>query len=216
MGSWSSLSSLLCAILMPLFLALGQPERLRRQVTSEAGLHLYPQAPFTVDGALTQFPLETGAPWREDKVPGEGPFGRKRTLGASDTAGLPEGHPEPGGGNWLLCGPEPQERRDWLVAVGCSQNSGATVRRHTGPSSFLQPCLQTHHRAPEPGRGVRLPSGPIYLMYDFLWHLWKTRCRLTKLILFNFGIWRMNSSHYLKEIFQLECLYDFSFLFSSS
>ena len=90
------------------------------------------------------------------------------------------------------------------------------MRRHTGPSSFLQPCLQTHHRAPQPGRGVHLPSGPIYLMYDFPWHLWKMQCKLTKLILFTFGIWRTNSSHYLKEIFQLECLYDFSFLFSSS
>ena len=64
-------------------------------MTSEAGLHLYPQAPFTVDGALTQFPLETGAPWSEDKVPGEGPFGRKRTLGASDTAGATAQPPHP-------------------------------------------------------------------------------------------------------------------------
>lgn len=31
MGSWSSLSSLLCAIRMPLFLALGQPERLEKR-----------------------------------------------------------------------------------------------------------------------------------------------------------------------------------------
>ena len=30
-GSWSSLSSLLCAILMPLFFALGQPERLKKK-----------------------------------------------------------------------------------------------------------------------------------------------------------------------------------------
>lgn len=81
MGSWSSLSSLLCAILMPLFLALGQPERLRRQVTSEAVLHLYPRAPFTVDGALTQFPPESGASWRDDKVLGEGPFGLRSPLG---------------------------------------------------------------------------------------------------------------------------------------
>ena len=34
MGSWSSLSSLLCAILMPLFFALGQPERLGRDRAS--------------------------------------------------------------------------------------------------------------------------------------------------------------------------------------
>ena len=83
------------------------------------------------------------------------------------------------------------------------------MRRHTGPSSFLQPCLQTHHRAPQPGRGVRLPSGPVYLTYYFPWLLRKTQCKLTKLILFNFAVWRTNSSHYLKENFQLECLYDF-------
>ena len=122
---------------MPLFLALGQPERLRRQVTSEAGLHLYPRAPFTVDGALTQFPLETGAPWREDKVLGEGPFGHRRTLGTSDTAGLPEGHPEPGGGNWPLCGPVPWARSD------SDRSFAAEFEQESQASSCVDPDVQT-------------------------------------------------------------------------
>lgn len=39
MGSWSSLSSLLCAIRMPLFLARGHPERLRRSTGSARHPH---------------------------------------------------------------------------------------------------------------------------------------------------------------------------------
>lgn len=86
-------------------------------------------------------------------------------------------------------------------------------------------CGETHRPPFLPAAGSQSPLTcegcapavrPVCLRYDSLRHLQKMQCKLTKLILFNFGIWGSKSSHYLKEIFQLECLYDFSFLFSDS